>query len=53
MKTKLMMILALVSLSNFAFANGLYIVSGFDARTCNIRYVIETTNDNQSVELTP
>lgn len=39
--------------STIAFGGGLYIVSGGDFRTCRIKYVIETTNDNETVEISP
>lgn len=39
--------------STIAFGGGLYIVSGGDFRDSRIKYVIETTNDNQEVEITP
>ena len=39
--------------SMIANCSGLYLISGYDFRTSNIRYMIETTNDNQTVEITP
>lgn len=34
-------------------ASGLYIISGYEFRKSNIRYTMLTTNDNESVEITP
>lgn len=33
--------------------SGLYFISNGDFRECRIKYIIETTNDNQSVEVSP
>jgi hypothetical protein len=42
-----------LALSSSLTAGGLYIVSGGDFRQCNFKYYITTTNENQTVEISP
>lgn len=51
MKTTLLALVA-VALST-AFAKGIYFVSGGDFRECSIRFIMQTTEPNETVEITP
>ena len=54
MKTKIIAIalMATIGLTNIAHG-GLYIVSGLDLRAAPIKYVMETTEPNQEVDISP
>ena len=51
MKTTLLALVAVVF--STAFAKGIYFVSGGDFRPCRIKYVLKTTQENQTLEITP
>ena len=51
MKTKIAAMFALMA--SLAMAGGLYVVSGADFRPCLVKYVLETTEPNEEVEITP
>lgn len=53
MNMKKLMTIVVATISMATFAKGIYFVSGGDFREARIKYVIETTNDNQEVEITP
>lgn len=52
MKTKLTL-LALIATMGYIAHGGLYIVSGLDLRAAPIKYVMETTEPNQEVDISP
>ena len=53
MNIKKTIIAALMALSATVFASGLYFVSGGDFRQCNFKYILRTTEPNQTITITP
>lgn len=53
MNIKKTIIAAIMALSATVFAGGLYFVSGGDFRPCNFKYVLRTTEPNQTLTITP
>ena len=53
MKTKAITMTMVAFMFVNCLASGLYICSGVDFRQCDIRYVLRTEQENESVEITP
>ena len=53
MNMKKLMTIVVAAISMVAFAKGIYFVSGGDFRECRVKFTVETTNENQTVLVTP
>ena len=52
-KTKMATLMVATAIAGMAHSSGVYFVSGGDFRKSDMKYVLETTNENESVEVTP
>ena len=53
MNMKKLMAIVVATISMATFAKGIYFVSGGDFRQCNFKYVLRTTEPNQTITITP
>ena len=50
---KITLAITLLTMTHMGMASGIYFVSGSDFRPCQVKYTLQTTEPNQTIEITP